>query len=88
LANTRSAKKRIRQSRVRRLRNRIVRTRARSSVREARQPASPGEATGREAAVREAIRQLDKAAAKGVIHRNNAARRKRRLLRHARSSKS
>ncbi len=85
MANLRSAKKRIRQNRTRRLRNRIVRTRARSAVRLARQPAA-GEAGTKESAALEAIRQLDKAASKGVIHRNNAARRKSRLLRSLRKT--
>jgi small subunit ribosomal protein S20 len=86
LANLRSAKKRIRQNRTRRLRNRIVRTRARSAVRLARQPVAAGEAGTKESAALEAIRQLDKAASKGVIHRNNAARRKSRLLRSLRKT--
>jgi small subunit ribosomal protein S20 len=85
LANLRSAKKRIRQNRTRRLRNRMVRTRVRGSVRLARTPAS-ADAPGRESAAREAIRQLDKAASKGVIHRKNAARRKSRLLRSLRKT--
>jgi len=85
LANLRSAKKRIRQNRTRRLRNRMVRTRVRSVVRLARQPAT-ADAASRESAAREAIRQLDKAASKGVIHRKNAARRKSRLLRGLRKT--
>jgi small subunit ribosomal protein S20 len=85
LANLRSAKKRIRQNRTRRLRNRMVRTRVRSVVRQARQPATAG-APSRESAALEAIRQLDKAASKGVIHRKNAARRKSRLVRALRKT--
>jgi len=63
----------------------MVRTRVRGSVRLARQPASAG-APSRESAAREAIRQLDKAASKGIIHRKNAARRKSRLLRGLRKT--
>jgi small subunit ribosomal protein S20 len=85
LANLRSAKKRIRQNRTRRLRNRMVRTHARSAVSQARSPAASGETKSKDATL-EAIRQLDKAASKGVIHRNNAARRKSRLLRSLRKS--
>jgi small subunit ribosomal protein S20 len=40
-----------------------------------------------EAEVLKAIRALDKAAAKGVIHKNNAARRKSRLMAHFNSIK-
>lgn len=85
MANLRSAKKRIRQNRTRRLRNRMVRTRVRSTVRLARQPAS-ADAPSQGSTALEAIRQLDKAASKGVIHRNNAARRKSRLLRGLRKT--
>ncbi|HET7009267.1 MAG TPA: 30S ribosomal protein S20 [Anaerolineales bacterium] len=86
MANTRSAKKRIRQNRSRRLQNRQVRTRARTSVKAARDTAgSPDKAKG-QAAVLEAIRELDKAASKGIIHRNNSARRKSRLLRALKKS--
>ena len=86
MANTRSAKKRIRQGQTRRLRNRIVRTRVRTAVKLAKEPASAAEKNKGGAAVLEAIQQLDKAASKGVIHRKNAARRKRRLLRHVKAS--
>ena len=81
MANTRSAKKRIRQGRIRRLQNRIVRTRARSSVKLAKDAAAATDKAPSDAAVLQAIRELDKAASKGVIHPNNAARRKSRLLR-------
>jgi small subunit ribosomal protein S20 len=77
LANLRSAIKRIRSNERKRERNRIVRSRARSAVGAAR--AAPKES--KEAAIRKAIRELDLAASKGVIHKNNAARRKSRLLR-------
>jgi len=77
VANTKSAMKRIRQSERRRLRNRVIRTKVRSVVKEARA------ATGaqRSAAILEAIRALDKAVSKGVVHRNTAARKKSALAR-------
>lgn len=77
MANTKSALKRMRQSEQRRLRNRAVRSKVRTAVKVARAtegPAAP-------AAVLDAIRALDKAVAKGVIHRNAAARRKSALAR-------
>jgi small subunit ribosomal protein S20 len=86
LANTRSAKKRIRQTARRRARNRIFRTRARSYVKQARTMIDAGEAAT-EASIRQAVSQLDRAASRGVIHPNNAARRKRRLARHLAASK-
>jgi small subunit ribosomal protein S20 len=80
LANTRSAKKRIRQSQRRRVHNRVFRMQARTSVKQARTAVASGDGVASPEAVRSAISQLDKAAAKGVIHRNNAARRKSRLV--------
>lgn len=80
MANTRSAKKRIRQNEKRRERNRPVRTRARTQVRVARTAIEAGKQDLAAAAVKEAIQQLDRAADSGVIHRKNAARRKSRLM--------
>jgi len=88
LANTKSAKKRIRQNSRRRVRNARIRTRARSSVRSARQVVDGGEPAASEAAVKSAIQELDRAATKGVIHPNNAARRKSRLQKRLARMKS
>ena len=81
LANTRSAIKRMRQNPKRRLRNRIFTGRARTSIKKARSTMEEGTAQDARTATLEAIRALDKAAEKGVIHKNNAARRKSRLMR-------
>jgi small subunit ribosomal protein S20 len=79
VANTPSAQKRIRQNEKRRLRNRAVRSTVRSSVKSAREAlASKGTDS---AAVRDAIRALDRAVTKGILHRNTAARRKSVLVR-------
>ena len=83
MANTKSAMKDLRQSERRRQRNRTVRSRVRTSVKAARTAIT--EKTDAAASVREAIRTLDKAVTKGVIHRNTAARRKSALA-HALSS--
>jgi small subunit ribosomal protein S20 len=77
VANTKSAMKRIRQSERRRLRNRAMRSKIRGSVKTARAADGPA----RPAAILEAIRVLDKAVSKGVIHRNTAARKKSALAR-------
>ena len=80
VANTKSAIKDIRQSERRRQRNRTVRSRVRTSVKTARAAlAEKNESTT--ATVRDAIRALDKAVTKGVIHRNTAARKKSSLAR-------
>jgi small subunit ribosomal protein S20 len=78
LANTKSAEKRIRSNERKRLRNQSYRSRVKTAVRKAEQLIFSGQAS--EDAVREAVSTLDKAAVKGIIHKNNAARRKSRLM--------
>jgi small subunit ribosomal protein S20 len=80
LANTKSAKKRIRRNERARLRNQLHRGRARTYVKKARVAIATGEVEGSVEAVREAVKWLDHAASKGVIHPNNASRRKARLM--------
>ncbi len=78
MANTKSAKKRIRTNERKHERNTVYRSRVKTMVKKAEQSifsGSPDEAT-----IREAISTLDKAAVKGIIHKNNAARRKSRLM--------
>ncbi len=78
MANTASAIKRVRSNNRKRLRNRIIRTSARTAVKTARAATtSPMEAR---AATLAAVSTLDKAAQKGAIHKRNAARRKGRLM--------
>ncbi len=79
LANIRSAKKRMRQNPKRQARNKHARSRARGYVKLARTSIA-GEDPAAAEAVKKAISELDRAAAKGVIHRNNASRRKARLM--------
>lgn len=81
MANHKSALKRIRSSEKRRQRNRVVRGSTRSAVRRARATIGGKDMAVAEVAVHDAVSALDKAAAKGVIHKNNAARRKSRLMR-------
>ncbi len=82
MANTKSALKAMRQAERRRVRNRVIRTRTRTYVKKARIAISGApEAPATEEALRQAISALDRAVTKGVIHRNNAARRKSRLMR-------
>jgi len=80
LANTPSAKKRIRQNEKRRLRNRAVRSAVRGSVKSARE-ALTGKTADSATVVREAIRAIDRAVTKGIMHGNTAARRKSSLAR-------
>ena len=80
MANTASAKKRVRQNEKRRMRNRVWLTRARSTIKEARIAIDSKDSEASIAAVNTAISSLDQAASKGVIHKRNAARRKSRLM--------
>ncbi|MDX9992353.1 MAG: 30S ribosomal protein S20 [Anaerolineales bacterium] len=80
MANIKSQIKRNRQNEKRRLLNRAVRGTARAALRDARAAIVKGDAAVSKEAVLVAISRLDKAAQKGVIHKNNAARRKSRLM--------
>ena len=79
VANIKSQIKRNRQNDKKRLRNRVYRGEARIAVRTARTNIDEGTPESK-AALLEAISTLDKAAEQGVIHKNNAARRKSRLM--------
>ncbi len=80
MANIKSAIKRNRQNIKRRLRNRQYRGAARSYIKRARIAMEEGELEMARTETLSAVRALDKAVAKGVIHKNNAARRKGRLM--------
>lgn len=80
MANSKSAEKRIRTSERRRLRNRPFRSAARTFVKKAELAIASGDQAAAQEAVFAATSQLDRVASKGVIHPNNAARRKSRLM--------
>jgi small subunit ribosomal protein S20 len=80
MANHKSAIKRIRQTLKRQIHNRIYRSRARTFVKKARAALGKGNVETAKTAVQDAVRDLDRAASRGVIHKNNAARRKSRLM--------
>ena len=80
MANIRSAIKRIRGSARKRERNQVFRSRARTYVNKARKLIAEGKIEEAREEVQLAIVALDKAAAKGIIHRNKAARSKSRLM--------
>ncbi len=79
MANTKSAKKRIRQNLKRREHNRRYTAAARTYVTKTRALIEEGKLDEAEQAMRMAASTLDKAAGKGVIHKGNASRRKSRL---------
>jgi small subunit ribosomal protein S20 len=80
LANSKSSKKRIRVAERRRDENKPLRTEARTFVKKAEVAIASGDVGAAEAAIREAASVLDRVADKDVIHKNNAARRKSRLM--------
>jgi small subunit ribosomal protein S20 len=76
VANIKSQIKRNKQNEKARLRNKAVKSELKTSVRKFREAADAGNAEAAETAWRAASIKLDKAASKGVIHKNQAANRK------------
>lgn len=79
MANTKSAQKAMRQAERRAVRNQAARSAVRTYVKKASEAVLATTANAAEV-VRQAVRALDKAAQKGIVHRNAAARRKSRLM--------
>lgn len=88
MANIKASIKSARQSIKRRARNRYYRTTARTFVKKTRAQIDGGSVQPAEASIQQAIKALDKAAQKGVIHPNNAARRKSRLMKALNKAKA
>ena len=82
MANIKSQIKRNRQNEKHRLRNRVYVGSARTYVRKAHEAIDGGNLENARQATLEAISALDRAAEKGTIHKNNAARRKSRLMKY------
>jgi len=85
MANIKSAIKRNRQNHKRALANKTVRSRMRTETRNAVEKAGTEESAE---SLRLAIKHIDKAASKGIIHKNNAARKKSRLVKRIRQLES
>jgi len=79
MANTASARKRIRQTEKRTERNRARRSRVRTFLRKVEQAIAAGDATVARTALQAAQPELQRAATKGVLHRNTVARKLSRL---------
>lgn len=77
---TKSAEKRVRTSERRRLRGKSVRSQVKTNIIKAEKLIFSGEFEAAQGAAKAAVISLDKAAEKGIIHQNNAARRKSRLM--------
>ena len=88
MPNTSSAKKALRKSLVRRLRNRTQRSALRSVLRNCRVAAAGEDQAATDSAFRLAVKRLDQAASKNLIHKNKAARLKSRLSKLVKASKA
>lgn len=84
MANIKSQIKRNRQNEERRVRNKAVRSELKTRIKRVHEAKASDDPTATDAALRSAIRRIDKAAAKGVIHKNKAANHKSALMRGVR----
>lgn len=76
MANSKSAKKRLKQAEKNRQRNQSVTSRMRTFLRRANEALEAGNADEAKPAVAKAVSEVDRACTKGVLHRNSAARKK------------
>ena len=82
MANTRQAKKRARQSEKRRMRNASRKSEMRTYIKQVLKAIQDNNKEGAAAAYKKATSMLDRLAARGLIHKNKAARHKSRLNTH------
>ena len=85
MANIKSQIKRNKQNEVARERNKAVKTGLKSAIRKFRELAEAGDKAAATEAAKTALKKLDKAASKGVIHKNQAANRKSSIAKQAAS---
>ena len=88
MPNTDSAKKRLRQNEVLRLRNRSIKSAIRTQLKKVRLAANAGDIAAAESEFRLAAKKLDKAGAQRVIHPNTASRYKSRLQKMIKTAKA
>lgn len=79
MANIKSAKKRIKVTAKKTLRNRIIKTKTKSAIKQVVVASRNGDVDAARSALCLAVRTIDRAATKGVYHKNNASRKKSRL---------
>jgi len=88
MANIKSQIKRIRTNEAARQRNRSVRSALRTYVKRVHVALEAGDVDQAETALRRAGKEIDKAAAKGVIHANSAANHKSRLAKQVAAARA
>lgn len=74
MANIKSAKKRILVSETKAARNKAIRSRVKTSIKKVDAAVAAGDKTAAQAALSGAISEIEKAASKGVYHKNTASR--------------
>ena len=85
MANSLSARKRVRQAKKRRLRNASQRSHVRTTIKKVLAAIESGDKSAAEAAYKVAVPAIDSSVTKGLMHRNKAARHKSRLNNHIRN---
>lgn len=88
MPNTASAKKRLRQNEVTRLRNRSIKSAVRTQIKKVRIAAEAGDVAKAEEEFRLAVKKLDKAGSRRVLHPNTSARYKSRLQKLIKKAKA
>ncbi len=83
MANIKSQKKRILTNEKARLRNKAVKSEIKTAIRKVDEAVAAGDAEAAKAAAQEASRLLDRAASKGVLHKNTAANHKSTVMKRA-----
>lgn len=81
MPNIKSAKKRVKVIAVKTLRNKVIKSALKTSIRKYEAALADGNKELAAATYREAVAKIDKAVAKGIMHKNTAARRKSRFTR-------
>lgn len=76
MANIKSAKKRIKVIAAKTLKNKMFKTSMKTAIKKYESAITSGDKTSAAEAYKAVIKKIDKAAAKGIIHKNNAARKK------------
>lgn len=88
MPQTKSAKKAVRATKPRRMRNKSMRSLCKTSITKAEKLIFSGDVEAGQEAVKTAVSSLDKAAEKGILHPNNSARRKSRLMKKLNGAKT
>ncbi|MBC8355587.1 MAG: 30S ribosomal protein S20 [Planctomycetes bacterium] len=87
MPNSKSSKKRLRQTEVRTDRNKAVKSAMRSQLRKVREAVQAGDVSKAESEMQLATKRLDRAGQKSIIHKNKAARTKSRMQKLIKSAK-